>query len=106
MIRSDNDRMESLTVPVLTVQDIVTRFATGRDIDFISMDIVGMELPVLELIDFSLIHPIVFCIETIHFSKNRKKEKRMDILNIMGNNGYLFMQIHILIPFCAPRCLG
>lgn len=88
VIRSDDERIESLTVPVLTVQDIVTRYADGKDIDYISMDIEGMELPVLESIDFSLIHPIVFCIETIHYSKNRKKEKRVDILNFMEKKGY------------------
>ena len=80
VIQSNDKRMESLTILILTLQDTINKYVAGRTIDYISMDIEGMELPVLESIDFSLIFQIVFCIETTHYSKNRKKEKIMEFL--------------------------
>jgi len=87
-IQSDEKNVTPVIVPVMTIQDVIRQYANGRSVDYVSMDIEGLELPVLKSLDFSLVCPTVFCIETIHYSTTRKKEKRFEIINFMERKGY------------------
>ena len=85
---SDNHGNHPLIIPVKTLTDIIKEYAEGKTIDYISLDIEGMELPVLQSIDFTIVAPTVFCIETVHYSTSRHKEKRYDIISFLEEKGY------------------
>ncbi len=59
-----------------------------RAINFVSLDIEGTELPVLQAIDFDRYRPEVFCIETIAYTRDKTERKNDSTIEFMLDNGY------------------
>jgi len=78
-----------LTVPVMTLPDIIKNYAEGKTIDFLSLDIEGMELAVLQTLDYRKDAPVVMCVETLRDAGGFRKEKSTDIIHYLTGNGYL-----------------
>ena len=85
---SDNLNADSFLIPVQTLTEIIKEHAKGKFIDFLSLDIEGMELPVLMTLDFEELFPFVMCVETAQPSTARQKEKRTDIIDFLKKKGY------------------
>ena len=65
------------------------------------LDVEGMDLEIIQSIDFSLYRPEVICAETITFSMERKEEKLRDISQYLSSKGYFeFGDTHINTVFC------
>jgi FkbM family methyltransferase len=79
---------DPIIIPVKTLPEIIKEHAKGKNIDFLSLDIEGMDLPVLQTLDFLEIFPLVICVETILKSTNHKNEKRTDIIDFLTCKGY------------------
>jgi hypothetical protein len=77
-----------IIISVQTLPEIIKEHAKGKTIDFLSLDIEGMDLPVLQTLDFQEIFPIVICVETIRNSIIHKNEKRTDIIDFLISKGY------------------
>jgi FkbM family methyltransferase len=75
-------------VEVLTLATILTRHATGRTIDFLSIDVEGHERPVLSSVDFSLWRPRVVVIEAVEPCTNVPAHHRWE--SLLLDSGYLF----------------
>ena len=56
--------------------------------DFISIDVEGLDIDILESLDFKKFRPKVFCIETLTFSPTGNGQKITAIFDIMKKNGY------------------
>lgn len=82
-------RIEKIVqVPLLTVNEILeTYFHSGRP-DFLSIDIEGMDLPVLKTLDFERFPIPVICSETCTFSDSHIKPKNPEIADFMKSRGY------------------
>jgi FkbM family methyltransferase len=78
----------TVDVPLLSVNELIgTYFATG--LEFVSIDVEGLDYEVLQSFDFSNCRPDVFCIETVrHSSERRKWRKRPEIVAVMQDKGY------------------
>ena len=85
---SDIHDLDPIFIQVQTLPEIIKENAEGKGIDFLSIDIEGMELPVLQTLDFQKLFPLVICVETARYSTNRQKEKRTDIIDFLKNKGY------------------
>lgn len=59
-----------------------------RTPDLVSLDVEGLELPILKAWDFHLHRPAVFCIETAEYTPDGSGKKRGDIIAAMGAHGY------------------
>lgn len=82
-------------IDVLTFEDVVSRYF-DRTPDFISLDVEGMDLEILQSIDFSKHQPTVFCIETITYSRVGEGRKLTQIDDIMTANNYMkYADTHI-----------
>lgn len=69
--------------------------------NLLSIDVEGMDLEIIQSIDFSLYRPEVICAETITFSMERKEEKIGDISQYLSSKGYFeFGDTHINTVFC------
>jgi len=75
-------------ITTMNINDIMdTHFKGGPA--FISMDTEGIELDILQSMDFEIHRPVVFCIETIEYSKDKKKQvKDKDIIDFLSSKGY------------------
>lgn len=75
-------------VDVRTFSDIVDQELQGRVPDFVSLDVEGMDLCILQSIDFSRFKPVVFCIETLSYAEDGSGMKNREINELMIRNGY------------------
>lgn len=85
---SERRELDPITIPVQTLPEIIKEHAKGKVIDLLSLDIEGMELPVLQTLFFQELFPIVICVETVRYSSNHQKEKSTDIIGFLLSNGY------------------
>ena len=56
--------------------------------NFVSLDVEGMEIDILNNFNFSEYAPEIFCIETLTYSENNKEQKIFAINKILEANGY------------------
>jgi FkbM family methyltransferase len=72
--------------------------------NFISIDVEGLDLAILQTLDFEKFRPEIICAETITFSINNKEEKRNDIEKFLRSRGYfVFADTHINTIFCREE---
>lgn len=74
-------------VKVQTVESILTSYFE-RIPDILSVDLEGLDLPVLKSIDFKKYPIPVVCVETCYYSETHVKRKNKDILQYMQGQGY------------------
>lgn len=84
----DKYDLDSILISVKTLPDIMKEHASGKNIDFLSLDIEGMELSVLQTLDYKDLYPVVICVETFRSSVNHTCEKSTEIIDFLTSKGY------------------
>ncbi len=74
-----------IKVPLLTVNEIIKQNFSAAP-DFVSLDIEGYDLTVMNDFDFDRCRPELFCIETMDFTSVRKNYA---LFQLMQNMGYM-----------------
>lgn len=75
-------------VPVVPVNSLMDKYCPNG-VDFLSLDVEGMDLSVLHSLDFRRHRPKLVCVETITYSEQRAGKKIAKIAEVMLDNGYL-----------------
>jgi FkbM family methyltransferase len=75
-------------VQVITVNRLLATYFE-RIPDFVSLDVEGLDLQILETLDFERFRPQVFCVETLTYDENKSERKIVEIIERMRNVGYL-----------------
>jgi len=82
-------RIERVTqVPIRNVNRIIEE-NFDRAPELVSLDIEGLDLPVLQSLDFSRHRPVVFCIETLSYTEDRTERKLDEIIDWMKRQDYM-----------------
>lgn len=76
-------------VKVTTIQDIISEYWGGLFPDFLSLDVEGLDMEILESIDFGESVPKVICVETVEFSDKGMGEKNTEPIKFLESNGYI-----------------
>ena len=78
---------EVIKVPLLSINEVIEKnFASTPN--FISLDVEGLDLAILQTVDFDKYRPEVFCIETITYREDKTEEKCQDIIDFMKEMDY------------------
>jgi FkbM family methyltransferase len=92
-------------VKCMSVNDILEQYFTTTP-HFISLDVEGLDLPILQSLDFNRYRPDVICVETIPFSMQLKADKIASIPDLLHANGYItYADTHINTIFCKKEIL-
>jgi FkbM family methyltransferase len=75
-------------IPVLSLEEVIRRHCP-RTPDFVSLDVEGMDLTVLQGVDFTRVRPPVVCVETVSYMPDKAERKMTEILDLMRGAGYL-----------------
>ena len=78
--------IDIVKVPVITINTLFEKFYNGG-VDFVSIDIEGLELDILKDLDFEKYRPKVFCIETVS-NECGKLVKNNLTADFMKSKGY------------------
>lgn len=55
---------KTIDVTVMTVDDVVDKYCSGRFPDFLSLDVEGLDYRILQSINYDIHRPAVICVET------------------------------------------
>jgi FkbM family methyltransferase len=83
-----NKKIERIIqLPLLSINDICRQYFPSHP-NFISLDVEGSEMSILNSFNFSLYRPEIFCIETITYTENKTERKIVEIIDFMKAAGY------------------
>jgi len=77
-----------LKIPLLPINDILAEYFNGAP-HFVSLDVEGLDLPILQSIDFSRHRPTVFCVETLTYTEDNSEEKLTGIIDFLLAHQYM-----------------
>lgn len=87
-------------VELRKVNTIIEKYFNGK-VNFISIDVEGLDLEILKSIDFEKYQPEIICVETISFSLINNVIKDKNIIDFMlGNNYIVYADTNINTIFC------
>lgn len=78
-------------VEVLTIHEILQEANFSEFPDFLSLDVEGLDLLILESIDFTCIRrcPKVICVETIEYTLNGSGRKNQEVISFLEDKNYI-----------------
>lgn len=74
-------------VPLYTVNRIMQEYFDAAP-NYVSLDVEGMDLAILQSFDFKRFRPQVFCIETLTYVDDKRERKLTEIIEFMQQQGY------------------
>ncbi|MGA1868155.1 MAG: FkbM family methyltransferase [bacterium] len=83
----DNKIESILRISLLSINQIIEQYC-NKIPNFISLDIEGLELKVLQSFNFNKYRPEIFCIETLTYEEDKSEKKIEAIINLMETNNY------------------
>jgi FkbM family methyltransferase len=75
-------------IPVIPITKILEKYFPHKAPDLISIDVEGLDLQILQTIDFKVCRPVAICVETVDFTVSHKKTKNTEIIKFMESQGY------------------
>ena len=79
------ERVES--IPIRNINAIVGEYFRAPP-DLLSIDVEGLDLAILESLDFANCAPDVCCVETLSYTEDRSERKLTEIIDLMLANDY------------------
>ncbi|MEO8765033.1 MAG: FkbM family methyltransferase [Ginsengibacter sp.] len=84
-----------IKVQLLNINTILNEYCKKVP-DFISIDVEGLDLAILQSLDFNLYEPKVFIVETLKYDGNQKEFKNQEIIDFMTAKGYdVYADTHV-----------
>lgn len=92
-----------LDLPVRPVGTVMMEYFNDAP-DFLSLDVEGLDLSILQGIDFQSHRPKLICVETITYSEDRCGKKITAIGELLGDHGYqAYADTHVNTLFIDRR---
>jgi FkbM family methyltransferase len=85
-VNMGHELVNTLRVDLLNVNSLLEM---AGDLDFLNLDIEGLDYAVLEMIDWKKHRPKCVCVESIAYEKDKEPEKLKNISNLMQDNDYV-----------------
>ncbi len=76
---------ETLIVELLDINDIL---GSSGELDFLNIDIEGLDKSILEMIDWQKHRPTCICVETLTYETKNEPKKLNDIVELLVSKGY------------------
>ena len=87
-------------VPLRSINNIIAENFTGYP-NYISIDVEGLDLEILQSFDFEKYRPEIFCVETVTFDVQHRGTKIVEIVDFMKTKGYfVYADTYVNTIFC------
>ena len=74
-------------VPIRNINSVIDEHFTARP-DLLSIDVEGLDLAILQSLDFARHGPDVCCVETLSYTEDRSERKLTEVIDFMASRGY------------------
>jgi FkbM family methyltransferase len=84
-----------IKIPLITINSVIaTHFKNGPD--FISLDVEGLDMEILQSLNYSLYSPKVICVETLLYDADQQERKNTGIIDFLISKGYeVYADTHV-----------
>jgi FkbM family methyltransferase len=79
---------QKISVDLVTISEILEKYNNNAFPDFLSIDVEGLDLQILQSIDFTRYWPKVICVEAAEYSPIGAGARRDDIIDFLVSKGY------------------
>lgn len=85
-----------IKLKLIPVNTVLEKYFSAARPYFISLDVEGLDLQILQSIDFTRFSPEVFCVETLGYDEHQKGFKLTDIIDFMASVNYsVYADTHV-----------
>lgn len=89
-----------LKIKLLNINEVINTYFKNYP-NLISLDVEGLDLEVLQILDFEKYKPEVICVETLWFDKENKETKNELLIQFLLKHGYfMYADTYINSIFC------
>lgn len=86
---------EVIKIPLRSINEIIEKNFDEKP-DFISLDVEGLDLAILQSLDYSKFSPKVICVETLLYDENQLESKNTEIIKFLESKGYsVYADTHV-----------
>lgn len=85
---NDFSIQEVRKIELININEVLKTYYTIRELDFLSIDIEGLDLKVLDSLNFEKYKPKVICVETVTFNQRPTPKTDSAIHNCLVEKGY------------------
>lgn len=78
-----------IKVPLIPLARVVKEHFSQRALNFVSIDVEGLDLNILRTFDFDACRPEAFCVETMSYNDQLKTYKRTEVTDFMLSKSYM-----------------
>ena len=94
-----------IKIPLLSINEIIDKYFQNIP-DLLSIDVEGMDLEILQSLDFNRYKPKVICAETLAYDIRQKGYKMTSIHELLMENGYeAYADTRVNTIFCLKELL-
>jgi hypothetical protein len=72
--------------PLMSINEIISKSGTP---DFLSIDVEGLDLSVLQTLDFEKYQIKCICVETLRYGPNKEEFRDTELMQFMKSRGYV-----------------
>ncbi len=76
-----------IKVPLIDINTLINKYCKKVP-DFISIDVEGLDLAILQSFNFNIYSPKVFIVETLKYDENQNEFRNKKIIDFMRSKGY------------------
>jgi FkbM family methyltransferase len=76
-------------VPLLSLQQIIDAHCPAGVVDFMSIDVEGLDWEIIQFNQLDVIRPKVLCVETMQYSEDNSGRKQHTLIQYLQDTGYL-----------------
>ena len=80
--------VKTIQIHLETINDIIDRHFDAP-LNLLSLDVEGLDYPILQSFDFKRYRPQTFCLETLSYTEDKSERKLTEIIELMHANGYM-----------------
>ncbi|MEJ7768914.1 MAG: FkbM family methyltransferase [Chitinophagaceae bacterium] len=92
-----------IQIPLVNINDLIKTHFTTK-LNLLSIDVEGLDLAILESLDYELYRPDVICVETITYDEGKSAKKIQEILDFVRSKQYvIYADTHINTIFVSEH---
>ncbi|MEW6427164.1 MAG: FkbM family methyltransferase [Thermodesulfobacteriota bacterium] len=77
--------LKSISVELVNINSLLD---SAGELDFLNLDIEGLDKTIIDMIDWQMHRPACVCVETVSYETNKEPNKSYDIIKFMQSVGY------------------
>lgn len=95
-----------IQMPLLAVNDILQKYFTDRAPHILSLDVEGLDLQILQSLDFNRWQPAMICVETLQYDSQQNGFKNNSIISFMQEKNYaVYADTWVNTLFCKKELI-